>query len=304
MDIGAVYNYPPMKKSSIDSKSFTPQERELVFDIDITDYDAVRVCGCKEAKICRFCWPLMNIAARIVQDKLEREFGFKHILWIFSGRRGLHCWVCDKSARALSTAERGALVDSIIASYLHFDNLPPSFREIFNRFEQQFDAIYVQSQNIFQSNDGIDALCKVVFEFMEKRHKDVAFVKKSVDELRKVLAAGQVSSFAELKPLIRNECANFVLFRFLYPRIDAAVSRGVNHLLKAPFCVHPSTQQVCVPILPEKLDSFQPFDVPSLPDIVRYLEQGGNPMTDPHAPLSRHVQYFRAFVARFAPELF
>lgn len=48
-----------------------PVERELVFDIDLTDYDDVRTCG-KGAHICNKCWPLMAVAIKVTTHCLTR----------------------------------------------------------------------------------------------------------------------------------------------------------------------------------------------------------------------------------------
>ena len=112
IDIGAVYSHEPSKHDMIPSNIFKPLERELVFDIDLTDYDDV---GAEGADISRGmgkdCWYFMSTAVKVVDKALREDFNFKHLLWIFSGRRGVHCWVCDQSARTLDDKSRAAIVN-------------------------------------------------------------------------------------------------------------------------------------------------------------------------------------------------
>jgi DNA primase small subunit len=112
IDLGAVFSHPPKDHKSVPAGAFLPLQRELVFDVDLTDYDSIRACGCSGARICAKCWSFMKTAVKVVDQGLREDFGFEHVAWFYSGRRGVHCWVCDESARELTDAGRSA-----VASY-------------------------------------------------------------------------------------------------------------------------------------------------------------------------------------------
>jgi DNA primase catalytic subunit len=55
-----------------------------------------------------------------------------------------------------------------------------------------------------------------------------------------------------------------IMLQYAYPRLDINVTKGLNHLLKSPFCVHPKTGKVCLPFHPRAAEKFNPCTVPTI----------------------------------------
>lgn len=64
-----------------------------------------------------------------------------------------------------------------------------------------------------------------------------------------------------------------IILQYTYPRLDAEVSKHRNHLLKAPFCVHPKTGRVCVPVDPTRVEEFDPETVPTVGQLLSELNR-------------------------------
>lgn len=85
-----------------------------------------------------------------------------------------------------------------------------------------------------------------------------------------------------------------IILQYTYPRLDAEVSKHRNHLLKAPFVIHPKTGRVCVPIDPELVEEFDPAKVPTVSQLFEELDASGMDV-DPaehHAGESQAKAYF------------
>lgn len=66
----------PRDRKTLQPNALRPEQRELVFDIDMTDYDEIRTC-CSGGAICRRCWGYIAGAVKVLDQVLRGEFGRK-----------------------------------------------------------------------------------------------------------------------------------------------------------------------------------------------------------------------------------
>lgn len=256
----------------------------MVFDIDMTDYDDIRTC-CSKANICNKCWAFVTVAIKVVDVTLREDFGFEHILWVYSGRRGAHAWVCDQRARNLPDDRRKA-----IANYLEIVRggnssgkrvnvkrpLHPHINRSLDILKPYFGSTVLTDQDTFSSSEQEERLLNL----LPDKNLNVALRKKwesapsrsstskwaDIDALAKTGKSNTLNTSALL------EAKQDVVLEYSYPRLDSEVSKKLIHLLKSPFVIHPGTGRVCVPIDIKKVEEFDPLTVPTVTDLLSQID--------------------------------
>lgn len=311
IDIGGVYNQIPKDSKNWVHGILQVEERELVFDIDMTDYDDVRFC-CSSASICANCWPLMQFAVKIMDKALEEDFGFEHRLWVYSGRRGVHCWVGDEVARRLNSQARSAIAEyltvvkggeSVTKKVNLSYNMHPSLKRAAKIVQKNFEDYACNKQDFVGDEAKLAKFISILpnecrEEFSEKMRPG----KTSAERWK--LFQTHLGRYTNKKVKLSPNLVDEIMFQYCYPRLDVEVTKGLNHLLKSPFCIHPKTGRVCVPIDAEKVDSFDPEKVPTIKDLCDQLERSDfikmdKPIKDyKKTDMKQYIEVFDKFIVK------
>ncbi|KDE08325.1 DNA primase small subunit [Microbotryum lychnidis-dioicae p1A1 Lamole] len=280
-EIGPTYSGRPKDRRTLMKHAFRPTSRELVFDIDMTDYDNVRTC-CKDKAMCKRCWRFIAMAVKVLDKTLRTDFGFQHLLWVYSGRRGIHCWISDAAAVNMNDEQRRAIVnylEVIKGKKLELRRpLHPSMQRSLDLLKPYFARVVLQDQNCFAQPEQWEAALATLPDKDYATKLSQRFPAESENVSAKTsterwgalrIAPPSKTHIAEAKYL---DAVEDLILQYTYPRIDTEVSKKLNHLLKAPFCVHPETGRVCVPLLAEQVEAFEPEAVPTVGQLLMELE--------------------------------
>ncbi|KAI5364221.1 Putative DNA primase, small subunit [Septoria linicola] len=309
-EIGPQYNINPKDRKSLKSASkFRPVMKELVFDIDMTDYDPILM------------------AIKVIDTALREDFGFQHIMWVYSGRRGAHAWVSDKRAREMEDGKRKA-----VANYLEVlkgnENskrmlrrrpLHPHVERSLDLLTPYFKEDILAEQDPWQEDERIEKLLSLIpdekLTSALKKKWDSASNRTSSQKWADIDALAEAGSLSTLSTKQLVEAKQDIRLEYTYPRLDAEVSKKLNHLLKSPFVIHPGTGRVCVPIDMRRVEEFDPFKVPLVTDLLDEIDQwdknqGANMSEEQRAnvqdwqktSLKPYVEFFRGHVASLLKE--
>jgi len=289
---------------------FMRAQKELVFDMDITDF--TRYCVCNNVKrLCPICWCQIQGASLILQHLLEEVMGYerKHCLWVFSGNKGVHCFVNQPSAMKLGDKEREQLHkrfnivmgdDARLIEFIaSINRTSPSF--FLDHVLKGYDLFDLAP---FEKQPGVEESFELsCLRHLNKRHPGLySHVKGAWDMMTQSPSSstkkarletghsggGENISMRKWKTLQQLErlCKSpgvtyypsvFLALRLMYPVIDPAPLK-MSHQIKLPFSVHSISHNVALPVTQEgimKMDILK--DVLPLDQLCRQFRNNNTP---------------------------
>ncbi len=253
--IGAIYEDAVKRDRTIRDVAW--EGHELVFDFDADEYDAVRTCGCKGAQVCIICWSLMQDAALFIEETLRKDFGLKDLIWTFSGRRGIHCWVKDEVVIPLDQNQRNSLI-----GYLTLIHDPKGEQRVelpSDYARPLYERIYTILGSSFLRHTTIEELKELG---LTKREAGVIF--ERVSQTKRRFTPREIQSLISLEHE-QKFIERAILMRAA--RIDHKVTIDIRRLLRCPGSIHGKAGKPCI-IIEGRIADFYPEDVPTLKEIL------------------------------------
>merc|ERR1712018_910547 len=142
-------------------------------------------------------------------------------------------------------------------------SLHPSIQKSLDIINSKFDNLCIKDQDILGTPELWQKVLALINDESIRSKLHETFPSKKNSEER----------WQVLKTFASDVTLNEIKLQFAYPRLDINVSKGLNHLLKSPFCVHPKTGRVCIPFNPDKVDDFRPENVPTVNQLVDELDK-------------------------------
>lgn len=289
--VGAIFDQQPIHRRKV--QSIAAMQREFVVDIDLDDYVNSGV-EASEIDACDATWPVVAFGMIIVDTIMREKFGFKNMMIVYSGRRGAHLTVYDARACELTDEARAAMVSYMQPSGKQTEGGRPTYDSIMS--DKFFDPLWDSHILPFWTNyslkprdeGGGGVLDSVIDreDFMTLLGDDHAKRTLNLNYLQGVHAWAVVWQYA-LSSRYKEDTIKKVkhtVISYVWPRLDADVSKKRNHLSKAWFSLHPKTGRLCVPIFCNP-GAFDPSTSPRLDEVV-----AGNPI---------HCKAFQAAVSGF-----
>ncbi|MHA1126081.1 MAG: DNA primase catalytic subunit PriS [Candidatus Heimdallarchaeota archaeon] len=255
--VGAVYETPPSRQNSIQKIKWL--SREFCFDLDLNDYDLVRTCGCQgKEEYCKICWSLVQESVAFLDKTLKEDFGFKDIVWVFSGRRGFHAWVRDARAGTLTQEQRNSMV-----RYLSLI-----------KDETRTQAIEKDLKHVLPlRNRIIEMVAKAFFDKTtdkELRAEPFKFSGRQIERLRYNLKDKSKPFHFTYDTILEKKQDRDAVFTHIitnrYPRIDRKVSIDLRRILKIPGGVQDTNGKICCKVDVKKVHKFFPENAPTIWD--------------------------------------
>lgn len=201
IEIGPIYN---IDMKLINFQTIEPYGKEMIIDLDITDYKDVINCNCPSIGIlCNECLLVLKYNIIITNNILVNHFRTNRFFWLFSGKKGFHCVIYDEFFFLKDNNERKKLLNI-------FENYRTLNKAI---IQEPIESILLEKYIQDEINKYFDIL-------------------KSRNQLK-------LKNSFKLQQISYNE----KLF-YLLPKIDVNVFIGLKHLSKIAYSIHPSSNLV------------------------------------------------------------